>query len=112
MKKSAEIYLTQDGKTYRLYADVEEQLSSRTVDGKITPYILYVFYPIFANGVESLKVDLKKPFEEVIILYNTHIIELINCTIFRKNSIFFHTYEVVHTRVNSVGMWHTLDWEI
>lgn len=93
---------------------MEEQLAAVTVDGKIESTILYEFNPIFIYNMENL--DLKKAFEEVVIVYNTYTIELINCTIFRRNNLFYerdyHVFQVVPTNSNIVGMWHTLNWEI
>lgn len=117
MKRSAEVYLTQDGKTYRLYADVEEQLY---FDGSLNTTTVFKMAPLLKSG-HKIKVlgpfdfNIEKSFDCILIQYNTYTLELIDCNITRECEATYGPTAVLELRcnkINTVGMWHALDWEL
>lgn len=114
MKKSAEVYLTQDGKTYRLYANVEEQLclDIKHDNGEPISATSYILTPTHKQIRHEFKT--KKKFTEILICYNTYSVELIDCNLIRKYDSYGPTcdLQITFNKSNTVGMWHTLDWVI
>lgn len=120
MKRSAEVYLTQNGNTYRLYADVIEQSCLQIVNEAPINFIKYEIIPLLHFDqkivlVGPFRFDILESFSEILICYSTYNVELFKCNLIQKHnsglgpSCFF---ELNYDRSNIVGMWHALDWKI
>lgn len=114
MRKSAEVYLTQNDIIYRLYADVEEQLGLdiKLDNGDPISTTVYILRPTHRQIQHNFEIN--KKFTEILLCYNSYSVELIDCNLVRKYDSYGPTcdIQITYTRSNIVGMWHALDWKL